>query len=115
MSERYQVIIKAGGNLYLFKTKTRVGSFQNFAEEMKTHVDWEEIAIALDEKAKMESVAGHIEIEDYMQIDLINCRHKQDDHCECVCHQLYNGGIIMHDRECCNLCMGCGFREIIRT
>jgi hypothetical protein len=99
MSERYQVIIKAGGNQYHFKTKTRVGSFQNFAEEMKTHVDWEEIAIALDEKAKMESVAGHIEVEDYMQIDLINCRHKQDDHCDCPCHKEHTD--IMHYNPCC--------------
>lgn len=51
---------------------------------------------------------------DFMQPDMITCRHKQEDHCECICHQLYNGGIIMHDRACCNHCMGCGFREVIR-
>lgn len=62
---------------------------------------------------KMESVAGHIEVEDYMQIDLINCRHLQEDHCECICHQPYKG-IILHDRACCNPCMGCGFREVSR-
>jgi len=24
-------------------------------------------------------------------------------------------GIILHGRVCCNPCMGCGFREVIRT
>lgn len=60
---------------------------------------------------KMESVAGHIEVEDYMEIDRINCRHKDEDSCECICHQPYKG-IIIHDRACCNPCMGCGFREV---
>lgn len=47
MSERYQVVIMAGGKRYHFKTETRVGSFQSFAEEMKTHVDWEQLAAAM--------------------------------------------------------------------
>lgn len=53
---------------------------------------------------KMESVEGH------MEVDRINCRHNQEDFCECICHQPYKG-IIIHDRVCCNPCMGCGFRE----
>lgn len=59
---------------------------------------------------KMESVEGHIEVQDYMEIDRINCRHNQEDFCECICHHPYKG-IIIHDRACCNRCMGCGFRE----
>ena len=62
---------------------------------------------------KMESVAGHIQVEDYLEIDRINCRHKDEDSCECICHQ--HKGIIIHDRACCNPCMGCGFREVMRT
>lgn len=50
---------------------------------------------------------------DFMQPDMITCRHKQEDHCECICHQPYKG-IILHDRACCNPCMGCGFREVSR-
>jgi hypothetical protein len=50
---------------------------------------------------------------DFMQPDMITCRHKQEDHCECICHQPYKG-IILHDRACCNPCMGCGFREVMR-
>ena len=49
---------------------------------------------------------------DFMQPDMINCRHKQEDHCECICHQ--HKGIVIHDRACCNPCMGCGFREVMR-
>ena len=52
MSERYQVIIKAGEHTFHFKAKTRVGEFRNFSEEMREHVDWEEKAIALDKKTK---------------------------------------------------------------
>ena len=59
---------------------------------------------------KMESTSGNIAVEDYMQIDMINCRHKDEDFCECICHQPYKG-IIIHDRACCNPCFGCGFRE----
>ena len=53
---------------------------------------------------KIESVEGH------MEVDRINCRHNQEDFCECICHQPYKG-IIIHDRVCYNPCMGCGFRE----
>ena len=50
---------------------------------------------------------------DFMQPEMITCRHLQEDHCECICHQPYKG-IILHDRACCNPCMGCGFREVMR-
>jgi hypothetical protein len=64
--------------------------------------------IVLDRK--MKSIEGHIEVEDYMEVDKINCRHNQEDFCDCICHHPYKG-IIIHDRACCNPCMGCGFRE----
>ncbi len=52
MSERYQIIIKAGEHTFHFKTKTRVGEFWNFSEEMKEHIDWEQMAIELDKRTK---------------------------------------------------------------
>ena len=59
MSERYRITIHAGNESFTFKTKTRVGEFWNFAEEMKEHTDWENMAIAFkqrnDEALKAES------------------------------------------------------------
>ena len=59
MSERYRITIHSGNDSYTFKTKTRVGEFWNFAEEMKEHTDWENMAIAFkqrnDEALKAES------------------------------------------------------------
>ena len=52
MSERYQITIKAGEHTFHFKTKTRVGEFWNFSEEMKEHVDWEQMALQLDKRTK---------------------------------------------------------------
>lgn len=59
MSERYQIVIRAGEHTFHFKTKTRVGEFWNFAEEMKEHTDWENKAILLDKQTKqvLEKVA----------------------------------------------------------
>ena len=37
MSERYRITIHSGNDSFTFKTKTRVGEFWNFAEEMKEH------------------------------------------------------------------------------
>ena len=52
MSKRYQIIIKAGEHTFHFKAKTRVGEFWNFSEEMKEHIDWEQMAIELDKRTK---------------------------------------------------------------
>ena len=50
MSERYRITIHAGNDSFTFKTKTRVGEFWNFAEEMKEHTDWENMVIAFSQR-----------------------------------------------------------------
>ena len=50
MSERYRITIHSGNDSFTFKTKTRVGEFWNFAEEMKEHTDWENMAIAFSQR-----------------------------------------------------------------
>lgn len=86
------------------KKDDSVWVMQKAAENFSTEND----LIVVDRK--MESTSGHIVVEDYMQVDMINCRHKDEDFCECVCHQP-NGSFIIHDRACCNPFFGCGFRE----
>ena len=49
MSERYRITVSYGNDSVTFKTKTRVGEFWNFAEEMKEHTDWENMAIAFSQ------------------------------------------------------------------